>query len=232
MHDKNLILVPGAWSNKSIWNELQIELQKFDIALHAITLDGLDKQDKIKNISLQEHVDNVITYINSQETGSFFLVGHSYSGFVTSLAAQQAPDKINGLIFIEAFLPENQKSLLDMAGLDVKEEKKAIEKNNGLWPPPSAEELSSQPFLTDNQKDYLIKNMVGHPGKTVIDLVCMEIGALKKIPVHYIGGGLPYKINDNPYFGKINYHKVEGGHWPMLTKPSEVAAIINDIEEL
>jgi len=45
----------------------------------------------------------VITYLNTLETDKSFLVGHSYSGFVASLTAEQVPEKVKGLIFVEVF---------------------------------------------------------------------------------------------------------------------------------
>ncbi len=229
MSNKNLILIPGAWSDKSIWDRLKNELSKFGIKSHTITLDGLQRNEQSKDIGLQTHVDNIVSYLNSIATDQFFLVGHSYSGFVASLAAQQVPEKVAGLIFIEAFLPENGKSLLEMAGLDAEEETRGIEKNNGTWPPPTKEEISSQPFLTDKQVAYLVSNMTGHPGKTVTDKSKMTGDSLKKLSTSYIGGNLSDKIKHNPNFENISFFKLDGGHWPMLTKPRELAEIIKKI---
>jgi len=50
MSIKNLILISGAWSNKSIWEPLETELSKLGIESHAITLDGLKKNGKPKTL--------------------------------------------------------------------------------------------------------------------------------------------------------------------------------------
>lgn len=221
-----LILTPGAWSDQSIWEPLAAELSHVGIKNDALTLSGLGQNNG--RISLTTHVDDVVSHLNPSEREKVVLVGHSYSGMVASLAAARVPDKIAGLVFIEAFLPENGKSLLQVAGLDVAAETSAIEQNNGLWPPPTVEELMAQPFLSDTQKHYLINNMVGHPGLTVTDKAQIHEGALKSIPVHYIGGSLSNSIKTNPNFAKINFEKLDGGHWPMLSKPKELARILKD----
>jgi len=92
-----------------------------------------------------------------------------------------------------------------MAGLNVEEEIKEIENNNGSWPPPTREELSSQPFLSDKQIEYLVNNMKGHPGRTVSDKANMTGGVLKNIPTHYIGGNLSDKIKENSNFNRISF---------------------------
>ena len=71
--------------------------------------------------------------------------------------------------------------------------------------------------------------MKGHPGKTVIDKVNFKGGVLKKLPTYYIGGNLSVKIKENQNFKRINFIKLDGGHWPMLTKPRELAEIIQRI---
>lgn len=222
-----LILIPGAWSDQSIWDPLAAELLLLGINYDALTLSGLGHSNG--TISLTTHVDDVIAHINPSEREKVVIVGHSYSGFVASLAAARIPDKVAGLVFIEAFLPENGKSLLQVAGLDVTAETIAIEQNNGLWPPPTKEELMAQPLLSDSQKHDLINNMIGHPGQTVTDKAQIHEGTLKDIPVLYIGGNLSDSIKSNPNFDKINFEKLDGGHWPMLSKPKELARIFNDL---
>ncbi|AGA80492.1 hypothetical protein [Echinicola vietnamensis] len=146
------------------------------------------------------------------------------------LAAARFPEKIAGLIFIVAFLPENGKSLLQVAGLDEAAETSAIEQNNGLWPPPTKEELMDQPFLSESQKHYLLNKMVGHPGKTVTDKAKIHEGALDKMPKFYIGADFSNSIKANPVKGSINFEKLDGGHWPMLSKSKELAGIIKDLQ--
>ncbi|WP_067151432.1 alpha/beta fold hydrolase [Pseudotamlana agarivorans] len=230
MKNEKLSLIPGAWSDASIWELIVDELSNLGIESLSITLEGLDKEITKKHIDLETHIHNVTTYIEAQQNDQCYLVGHSYSGIVASLAAARFPDKIAGLIFVEAFLPENNKSLLEVAGLDVESEIKAIKQNNGLWPPPTMEELIHQPFLSESQKYYLINTMVGHPGKTITDKVQIDKDVLKNIPTYYIGGNLSERIKTNPNFGNITFNKLNGGHWPMLSKPKALASIINKLQ--
>lgn len=130
MENTRLILIPRAWSDASIWKLFVNELYNLGIQSHSITLDGLNKEITEKHIDLEPHIQNVVNFIETHKTDQFYLVGHSYSGFVAYLAAERIPDKIVGLVFIEAFLPENNKSLLEVAGLDVASETKSIEENN------------------------------------------------------------------------------------------------------
>ncbi|REE01246.1 alpha/beta fold hydrolase [Marinoscillum furvescens] len=229
MNSNKLILIPGAWSDKTIWEPLETELEKLGIESNALTLDGLKKKDHSKGVDLKGHVDSVVAFLDSQDHKQNYLVGHSYSGLVASMVADQVPEKVIGLVFIEAFLPEDGKSLLEIAGLDIVEETTEIEENGGFWLPPTSDELSSQPFLTEKHIDYLTNNMVGHPGKTVTDKAELVGKNLQSIASFYIGGNLSASVKNNPNFPQIDFHKIEGGHWPMLTMPRKLSEILRNI---
>lgn len=227
--NEQLILIPGAWSDKSIWNSLMNELSKFQVDCHTITLSGLENRIEAKHVDLKTHVDDVVSFIDALKLEKTYIVGHSYSGFVASLVANQFPEKVSGLIFIEAFLPENGKSLLETAGLDVVEEINNIKRNKGNWSPPTNKELKSQSILSEEHIDYLSKQMTDHPGKTVMDKAEIKGNNLNKLNVSYIGSNLSETIKINPHFGKMDFYKFEGGHWPMLAKPEKLARVIDKI---
>jgi len=49
----------------------------------------------------------------AQAKGLVVLVGHSYGGFVARHVADRMPDRIRSLIYLDAFVPENGKTLFD-----------------------------------------------------------------------------------------------------------------------
>lgn len=229
MRNNTFLLIPGAWMGEWVWDRLKTELNTLKITVHTLTLSGLEDRKQKKKANLTEHVNNVIDYITKYNLNDIILVGHSYSGFVASIVADKIPHKIASLIFIEAFLPENGKSLLEVAGLDVEEETESITSNNGIWLPPTKDELEYQPSLTTELIDYLSKSLIGHPGKTVTDKATISSENFKNIPTFYIGGNLSETIRNNPNFNHIQYFELNGGHWAMLTKPKELASLMNSI---
>lgn len=227
MRGKTFLLIPGAWMGEWVWNRLKTELNTLKSTVHTLTLSGLEGSGQKKEADLMEHVNSVTDYITKYKLNDIILVGHSYSGFVASIVADKIPNKIAGLVFIEAFLPENGKSLLEAAGLDVEEETGSIASNNGIWLPPTKDELKHQPYLTTELIDYLSENLIGHPGKTVTDKATISSENLKGIPAFYISGNLSETIRNNPNFNHIRFFELNGGHWPMLTKPKELASLMN-----
>lgn len=230
MENKTFLLVHGAWMGEWVWSDLEAELSSDKNIIHKITLSGLENENANKDVNLTTHVEDVISFISAKGLSNVILVGHSYSGFVVSIVADRIPEKIASIIFIEAFLPETGKSLIEMAGLDVEEETKSIVDNNGIWHQPTKEELNYQPHLTPKLINYLAAKLIGHPGKTVLDKAIISDN-LARIPTFFIGGNLSNTIRSNPNFKTIKFHQLDGGHWTMLTRTKELAELIDKIVE-
>lgn len=163
------VLVPGAWMGEWAWSEVASILQRNGREAHPITLSGLHENDDAASVRLATHVRDVLDYLRAHRLENVVLVGHSYSGVVVGQVAAQAPEVVVHTVYVEAFLPVDGKSLLEVSGLDMEHERKVIAENSGLWPPPTREELSQEPFLNTIQVEFLASRLVGHPGHTVAD---------------------------------------------------------------
>src|SRR6476661_2103680 len=91
----SIVLVHGAFSGPSAWDEVAAGLHKdgYTTVTPALTLSGL--------------ADDVATVRATLDAtpGPKILVGHSYGGFVVSNAATGRTD-VAGLVFTAAFLPD------------------------------------------------------------------------------------------------------------------------------
>ena len=119
---QHIVLLHGSWHGSWCWKNVIPLLQAKGYSAHAIDLPahGNDKSDVI-NISLDSYVDKVITTIN-QIDKQVILIGHSMGGSVITQVAENIPEKINRLIYLAAFLPENGSSLYDYALQDSESE--------------------------------------------------------------------------------------------------------------
>ena len=221
---QTFLLIPGAWMGAWEWDKLSKELKELGHGVYSITLSGLGESEQREDVNLETHVNDVIAYIKNNELQDIVLVGHSYSGAVVGQVTDRIPERIMRLIFIEAALPLNGKNMLESYGNDVAMEAKAIEDNNGLWPHPTADELQHEEFLTTDQKEHLLEHFVEHPGKTVTEPAAIKHEEIA-IPSLFIGAKPSDRANES-VFTNIEYKKIEGGHWPMITKPKELAKLM------
>lgn len=66
-------------------------------------------------ITLADHVELVVEAVEASD-GSAILVGHSFGGFVISHVAEEAPNRIELLVYVAAFLLRSGETVLGMAG--------------------------------------------------------------------------------------------------------------------
>jgi pimeloyl-ACP methyl ester carboxylesterase len=66
-----------------------------------------------RDVGLDTHVADVANLMIWENLRDIVLVGHSYGGVVARHVADQMPDRIRSLIYLDAFVPENGKTLFD-----------------------------------------------------------------------------------------------------------------------
>jgi pimeloyl-ACP methyl ester carboxylesterase len=231
----NYVLIPGAWAGGWVWDEIAPRLRQHGHVVHPLTLPGLNDQSDPKKVRLATHVDAVTRCIESHNLRDVVLVGHSYSGIVVGQVATRHPQYVAHSVFIEGFLPVDGKSLLDVSGLDVGHEKRLIDENEGLWPAPTREELEGQPHLTVELIDLLATKQKGHPGRTVTDKATVA-GPLTKLRATFISeAGWLSSSREADLVETLRHQRnwdfkvIDGGHWPMLTIPDELSALLDGI---
>jgi pimeloyl-ACP methyl ester carboxylesterase len=173
-------------------------------------------------------VCDVIDFIELHAFKHVVLVGHRYSGCVAGIVAATHPDTIQHVIYVEAFLPSDGKSLLDITGLDSAHEVELIQKNGGRWPHPTYQELHAQPLMTEHHIHYLLEQFVDHPGKTITARASLTT-AVEHRRSTYIGSRCPSRIHPSDPRCKMTYIPLNKGHWPMITAKEDLGGIIIDV---
>ena len=110
---KHYLLVHGAWEGAWSWDYVRPALERLGHAVTVVDLHGRTPDDEtIRNVTMESYVQTVVNQINALDQ-QVVLVGHSMAGAVISLVAEHAPEKIEKLIYVAAFLLENGDSVLE-----------------------------------------------------------------------------------------------------------------------
>ena len=114
------VLVHGAWQSIGTWDKLSPLLQKRGHTVITPILRGLgtDRNHLTESITLQAHVEDVATELAALRNAAV-LVGHSYAGMVITRAAHVHPDKVEKLVYLDAFIPEDGQCALDLLPPDI-----------------------------------------------------------------------------------------------------------------
>jgi pimeloyl-ACP methyl ester carboxylesterase len=109
------ILVHGAWQSTGTWDLLTPLLEKHGHRVMTPVLTGLgtDQSRLSPNITLKQHVEDISVEV-SKSPDRVILVGHSYAGMIISGVAETNPAQVQRLVFLDAFVPEDRQSVLDL----------------------------------------------------------------------------------------------------------------------
>lgn len=109
------VLVHGAWHGSWCWKRVRKALQAQGHDVFTPTLTGIGERAHLlsPHVNLETHIDDVVNLIRWEELSDIVLCGHSYAGTVVSGVADRIPEKIGALIYLDAFLLEDGRCLLD-----------------------------------------------------------------------------------------------------------------------
>ncbi|MGD8166487.1 alpha/beta fold hydrolase [Herbiconiux sp. P16] len=99
-----IVIVHGAWTDASSFGAVQ----------RILTEDGYDVTEFANPLrSLAGDTEYLTSFISTRTSGPVILVGHSYGGALIGAAAAASPS-VRGLVYVNAFVPIDGESLLDL----------------------------------------------------------------------------------------------------------------------
>jgi len=226
-HDARIFLfVPGAWDGGWDYAKVDSMLSAHGDIVYRPTLTGLGEKVHLSNpdINLTTYINDILNVIRFENLHNVILVGHSYGGMVISGVAEQAPERIRQLIYLDAMVPDNGESAKDVCG--------------DLW----------EPMVKGNIKDSMVLYPFGpakltppmdvpQPLNTFIEPLKISNPMVKKIPTAFLqmtkdGKGSP--AHDKMGILKARARKwkiytLEGGHYSMREQPENLVKKLEEI---
>ncbi|NQV21812.1 MAG: alpha/beta hydrolase [Rhodospirillales bacterium] len=114
------VLVHGAWHGAWCWARVEPGLRAAGHDVHTVTLTGLGDRYHLRGAcaGLETHIDDVVAHLDWHQLEDVVLVGHSYGGMVITGVAERSAERIGRLVYLDAFVPEDGKSLFDYLSAD------------------------------------------------------------------------------------------------------------------
>lgn len=113
------VLIPGGWHGAYSWQPTAELLTGLGHRVRALTLDGLgaDRPQRVPAPNLDDHIAQVVEEIAAAD-GPVTLCGHSYGGMVITGAADRAPDQVERLVYVDAYVPDDGDSCWSLTSED------------------------------------------------------------------------------------------------------------------
>jgi len=110
------VLVHGAWHGGWCWRRVYDRLTDKGHYVIAPTLSGVGERSHLPpdGIDLSTQIADVAGEIKWKDLDGIVLVGHSYGGMVITGVAEQLRNRISAIVYLDAFMPENDQSLYEI----------------------------------------------------------------------------------------------------------------------
>lgn len=225
-----IILVPGFWLGAWAWDEVAEDLRADGHDVTAITLPGLDSADADRSsITYEDHVNAIVDAVNAAPSPVVLAV-HSATGFSGYAASDRVPERIAAMVYVDT-APGIAPLDPDFDGVEKPMVWKEIEQEENL------------DGLSEQQKETFRQRAVPVPGGVVRGSVELTNDARRDIPSTLICTGFTaaqYQtyardhpdwtfLAGIPELRNASWIDLPTSHWPMWSRPHELAKIIGDV---
>jgi pimeloyl-ACP methyl ester carboxylesterase len=140
------VIVHGAWSGAHAWRWVRPLLRAAGHDVYTPCLTGLGERAHLADSTtdLDTHIRDVEAVLHYEDLRDVILVGHSYGGMVITGLADRGSDRLAQLVYLDADVPLDGQSELDMLWDDEREPSLEAARSHGDgWkiPPPFPDPL-------------------------------------------------------------------------------------------
>ncbi|MEG3168010.1 alpha/beta hydrolase family protein [Sphingomonas sp. LB3N6] len=113
---RTFVLIHGAWHGGWCWRDVAALLRAQGHRVYTPSLTGLADRSHLlsSSLTLQTHIDDIVNLFKWEDIDDAVLVAHSYGGWPVSGAVETIGDKVNSIVFLDAFLPDNGQRVIDL----------------------------------------------------------------------------------------------------------------------
>ncbi len=173
-----IVLVHGSTSGGWVWKEIALKLRDAGHEVYTPTLTGLGERVHLlsREIGLDTQITDIVNVLQYEDLQDVILVGHSLAGMIITGVADQVPERIAILIYLDALVPENGESVLDLGSPEVnKFQAQQVHAKGDGWLIP----------VSGNSNDVTDRHRP-HPWKVVTDKLILKNKARGGLPCVYI----------------------------------------------
>jgi pimeloyl-ACP methyl ester carboxylesterase len=230
----SIVLVPGHWLGAWAWDAVAAALRERGHHVLALTLPGFGPDDPGRaSATLADQAAALRSAVQEAATPdtSVVVVAHSGAGYPTSLFLDRHPSAVARVVYVDSG-PSSDGSVFDSSvGPDVDD-----------VPLPPFEELGDGASLEGLSADDLERfreRAVPVPGPVMREPVRLAHDARREVPATLIACSVPSEVMRRmareglPMMAEVatlrnvEFVDLPTGHWPMWSRPADLAAAIS-----
>jgi pimeloyl-ACP methyl ester carboxylesterase len=231
MNTPPIVLVPGFWLGAWAWDDVAAALRGDGHEVTALTLPGLESADADRSsITLADHVDAICDAVTAAGRPVVLAV-HSGAGAPGYAVTDRIPEQIAAMVYVDSG-PAKGALEPDFDAVEM--------------PLPSREELEKEENLdglTEEHLETFRLRAVPEPGAALREAAELTNDARLDVPSTVVCTGFTSEqIKDAVKEGyawlaglaelrDVTWVDLPTSHWPMWSRPQELAAVIGDIAQ-
>lgn len=167
------VLVHGGAQGGWCWTKVARRLRAAGHDVYTPTLTGLGERAHLltAETGLDTHIADITAVLYYEDIRDAILVGHSYGGMVITGAADRAEGRVKHLVYLDAVIPRDGESLVDIAPGPMAENRSTLRVVDGvelvLFPGDSP--LSSLGVTDPDDLQWMNPRITPHPWKSWTD---------------------------------------------------------------
>ncbi|NLT56392.1 MAG: alpha/beta hydrolase [Actinomycetales bacterium] len=236
------VLVPGFWLGAWAWQTVTAHLRNQGHDVYPVSLTGLGERAHLArpDTDLDVHVTDVLNLLRYEDLHDVVLVGHSYAGIVITAAADRMPDRVAQLVYLDTGPLPDGVAQVEFTPPDDRERNAALVTEHGegwrLPPPPWAQLAAEVTGVDDTTVARLCALSVAQPWASATSPARLT-GAWQSLPrLGVLSTFTAAQACDlaetvplcRHMAGDIwHYEELPTWHWPMFSRPVELAAILH-----
>jgi pimeloyl-ACP methyl ester carboxylesterase len=223
-----ILLIHGAYQGGWIWSRVAARLRAAGHLVLAPSLDGCaERAHAVRHgITTESHAAELAGLLFSEDLRDVTVCGTSTGGMVQCRLAEIAPDRIGRLVFADALALQDGEALPDIVA-------RPTAVNTALTSGPSQADMEGRLFadLEPALRAWTIARVTQQPIATMVAPVVLP--QFWSMP--WKASVLWCKRSQNPPVAHqrrlqqalgASWHELDTGHYPMLSEPEALAALI------
>jgi pimeloyl-ACP methyl ester carboxylesterase len=220
----DFVLIGGLWLDGSAWDAVVPHLRALGHRTAPMWLPGQGAPPAAATLADQHAA--VVAAVDAA-AGNAVVVGHSAAGTLAWMAADARPDKVARVVMIGGFTSSDGQVYADF-----------FEMTDGVMPFPGWEPFDGPDSadLDEEERRRIAAAAIPVPESVAKGIVQLRDERRYDVPVTLIcpefspaqarewidGGGVPELSKAR----HIDYVDIDSGHWPMFTRPAELAGLL------
>lgn len=228
------VLTHGGFHGGWCWSRVAANLRSRGHEVFAPTLTGLGERSHLlsPSVNLSTHITDVVNVLRWENLTQVILCGHSYGGMVITGVEDLERARIRTMIYVDAFVPKNGDSLLDLIPESIASTLFMDAMRHGEGFRMSVSPASIYGIEAENDRAWVDSLLTPHPFATCCErlrLSNLSPSSVKKVFIYADGRhgtaleALRDKLASLPDW---TLKTIQCGHDIMIDRPVELADIL------